>query len=133
MKRSSEESTSQLTTRGKKNNTSKKSRSEKLPDSDDLVDDVTQENAAETLSQVARKSRYDEYFHFSVVNEVKTGMCKICDEQNKKVEIRMVKCNTSGLVNHLINVHKSIYELLFPRGRQSKGQQTRQVETKVSQ
>lgn len=130
MKRSSEESKSHSKNGGKKRKLSKPVSSADLPASDDLVED---EDAVEKLSVVPRKSRYDEYFNFLIVNEVKTGVCKICAEKNVNIEVRMVRCNTTGLVNHLMNDHQSIYALLFPNGRQTKQQQTRQVQNKVSQ
>lgn len=43
-------------------------------------------------------------------NNIKVGICKLCEACNKYKAIKMIKSNTSGIIRHLEGTHKEEYD-----------------------
>lgn len=52
------------------------------------------------------KKGYGEFIRYKFVGNSKMGICKLCEEKNFNVEIKMEKSNTSGIRRHLERKHK---------------------------
>lgn len=61
------------------------------------------------------KIEYSRYFQTALVNNVKMGICTICQSKNRSdiAEVPMKDSNTTGLKRHLLHYHKTEYVELF--------------------
>ncbi|XP_066599993.1 uncharacterized protein [Prorops nasuta] len=73
--------------------------------------------SAKTLNvqKSAKKSKFSEYFKIDIISGGSLATCRLCEKNRKKlIQMKMKSRNTSGLKKHLLAVHKSEYNKLFP-------------------
>lgn len=84
---------------------------------------------SQILFSKKKESKCNEYFRIEFFEDVKFGVCLICEEksQDKNKEnvvppkpIPMAKGNTSGLRNHLQLIHPKEYQKLCPNSSHPK-------------
>lgn len=66
-------------------------------------------------SGLGSKSKFTEFFEFIGSGNNLAAECKLCKCIKKKSEIRMKNRNTSGLKKHLLSMHKSEANKLYPQ------------------
>lgn len=79
---------------------------------------------------INKVGKYNDVFHFDTNKDgKKIGICKLCEEKGKRVEILRTNSSTNGLKNHLRSVHNDLFIKMFPNEAKSKDQKTLQEYT----